>query len=215
MLKLYHYPISPYGWIARMALAEKGLDYESHEPWDRNDNPEMSEYNPLNRTPTLVCDGKGVYESMAIAEFLEERHPERPLLPMDAFSRAHVRALCSIIQADLLPEVAKLGRAVLDFKAWDIKSGQAPPQRAEVDAAARDEAAANVERVLGNLVKASTRDPFLAGPFSLADIALTPLATNLGFRDFDLAARAAPVAAWLTRIRQRPSYAASKPPYAP
>ncbi|CAH0520162.1 unnamed protein product [Peronospora belbahrii] len=59
--------------------------------------------NPNQRLPTLVVDGHILPQSGAILEFLEETHPEKPLLPTDAFARAQVRNLCAIIGCDIQP----------------------------------------------------------------------------------------------------------------
>lgn len=218
MLKLYNFPTSPYGWIARMALAEKGLPFASAEPYDRTDNPELAAWNPLNRTPTLVCDGKAVFESWAILEFLEDRFPEPRLIPGDAFQRARARAIASMIYLDLLPEVSKLGRAVLDWAGWDRTSGRPPSMKPadQIDAKARDEALKGSLKVLGHLDRFAQQGPWLAGgDFSIADIVLTPWVTNLGLRGFDAFPQIPAVAAWHERLRARPSFAASKPAYVP
>lgn len=216
MIKLYHFPASPYGWIARMALAEKGLTYESSHPYDRKDNPELAALNPINRTPTLVIDGRVAYESFAIMELLEEKYPEPALLPRDAFDRARARALTCMAYMDLLPEVAKVGRAVLDFVNWDAKAGGPPPLRpaADVDAKMRDEGVAGVTRVLGNIEKVLGDNPWMAGPaFTMADIAFTPFVTNLALRGYAMPDDLKRIAAWHERLRKRPSFAASKPTY--
>ena len=57
----------------------------------------------VQRIPTLVVDGHVLPQSNAILEFLEETHPEKPLLPTDAFARAQVRNLCAIIGCDVQP----------------------------------------------------------------------------------------------------------------
>jgi maleylacetoacetate isomerase len=50
-----------------------------------------------------VVDGHAIPQSGAILEFLEETHPEKPLLPRDPFARAQVRNLCAIIGCDIQP----------------------------------------------------------------------------------------------------------------
>lgn len=215
MLKLYHFTQSPYGWMARMALAEKGLAYEGVQPHDKKDNPELSRLNPWNKTPTLICDDKAVFESMAVLEFLDERYPDPPLMPKDLFERARVRAALASVYIDLIPEVAKIGRSVLDFAAWDLKGGGPPPMRAadKIDVKTRDEGIAGSTKVLGNFATLMGDGPFLAGAFSLADIALTPFVANLPLRGYQLPAELSGIAGWYERIRTRPSFAASKPAY--
>lgn len=215
MLTLYHFTQSPYGWMARMALAEKGLAYEGQQPFDKKDNPELSKLNPWNRTPTLVCDGKPVFESMALLEFLEERYPDPPLMPKDLFARARARAAMASVYIDLIPEAAKIGRSVLDFQAWDLKGGGPPPKKAAdaVDVKMRDEGTAGVTKVLGNFASLMGEGPYLAGDFSLADVVLTPFVANLPLRGYEMPPELAAIAGWYERIRGRAAFAASKPSY--
>src|SRR5690606_21177046 len=68
--------------------------------FDRGDtrSPEFLAVNPRGKVPTLVDDGLVLWESSAIAEYLEDRYPERPLLPRDPAARALVRRL--VIETD-------------------------------------------------------------------------------------------------------------------
>ena len=75
---------SPYARKARIALAEKSLDFElvTEVPWNRDAS--AHDYNPLGKIPVLILDdGETVYESRLILEYLELKHPEPPLLPRD------------------------------------------------------------------------------------------------------------------------------------
>ena len=60
--------------------------------------------NPQMRVPALELDsGDVILQSLAIAEYLDETHPNPPLLPKDALARAHVRAVAQIIACDIHP----------------------------------------------------------------------------------------------------------------
>ena len=75
---------SPYARKVRIALAEKGIPFElaTEVPWDST--TETPAYNPLEKLPVLVLpDGRGLYKSRFILEWLEAKHPEPPLLPAD------------------------------------------------------------------------------------------------------------------------------------
>lgn len=50
-----------------------------------------------------MANGHTLPQSGSILEFLEEAHPEKPLLPIDTFARAQVRNLCAIIGCDIQP----------------------------------------------------------------------------------------------------------------
>jgi len=62
-----------------------------------------NEVNPMKGVPSLVVDGKIIAESVAIMEFLEETHPNPPLLPKDPFERAKVRQIVEAIASDIQP----------------------------------------------------------------------------------------------------------------
>lgn len=57
----------------------------------------------MQRVPALVVDGHAISQSGAILEFLEEAHPEKPLLPTDLLQRAQVRNLCALVGCDIQP----------------------------------------------------------------------------------------------------------------
>ena len=91
-MKLYDAPRCPYCARVRIALAEKGLDYETVEV-DLTDRPPwIYELNATGRVPVLD-DGFVLPESPVIMEYLEERYPETPLLPESPADRGLSRVL--------------------------------------------------------------------------------------------------------------------------
>ncbi|HEY5294233.1 MAG TPA: glutathione S-transferase family protein [Gaiellaceae bacterium] len=89
-MKLYDAPRCPYCARARIALAEKGLTYETIEV-DLNDRPAwIFDLNATGRVPVLD-DGFVLPESVVIMEYLEERYPDPPLLPAEPAERAQAR----------------------------------------------------------------------------------------------------------------------------
>jgi glutathione S-transferase len=91
MLTLYDAARCPYCARARIALAEKGLEYEVIEV-DLSDRPQwIYEKNPTGRVPVIEEDAWILPESSVILEYLEERYPEPPLLPPDPADRALAR----------------------------------------------------------------------------------------------------------------------------
>ncbi|MFW5678801.1 MAG: glutathione S-transferase family protein [Pseudomonadota bacterium] len=108
VLRLHHFPICPYSRKLRLALAEKGLDAElvPHDPWRREDR--LIALNPAAEVPVLEVDGLVLAESVAIAEYLEERFPTVPLGGEDAASRAEVRRLMLWFDTKFAREVTDL-----------------------------------------------------------------------------------------------------------
>ena len=96
MLELYHFDRSTAAQKVRIALAEKGLEWEGHyinTGFDKRDqhDPDYLKINPRGVVPTLIHDGKVIRESNVILEYLEDAFPAHPLRPADPFERAEMR----------------------------------------------------------------------------------------------------------------------------
>lgn len=107
-LRLYDYWRSSAAYRVRVALNLKGLVYESvavHLARDGGEQhaPSYIEVNPQKLVPALEIDGRVITQSLSIIEYLEERHPQPPLLPGDTAGRARVRALAMAIACDMHP----------------------------------------------------------------------------------------------------------------
>jgi maleylacetoacetate isomerase len=108
-VKLYSYFRSSAAFRVRIALNLKGLAYETlpiHLIKDggHNRRPEYRAINPQMRVPTLIAPGGEILiQSLAIIEYLDETHPQPPLLPKDPIARAKVRALSELIASDIHP----------------------------------------------------------------------------------------------------------------
>lgn len=108
-MKLYSFFRSSAAYRVRIALNLKGISYETasvHLVKDGGYNklPAFRAVNPQMRVPALVTDGGDVLiQSLAIIEYLDETHPQPPLLPKDPITRAHVRAIADLIACDIHP----------------------------------------------------------------------------------------------------------------
>jgi len=108
-VKLYSYFRSSAAYRARIALNLKGLPYDMESihltrGGGRQHSPEYRAINPQQRVPALRLDnGEVLIQSLAIIEYLDEIHPEPPLLPADPIARAHVRAVAQAIACDIHP----------------------------------------------------------------------------------------------------------------
>ena len=105
-MQLYGYWRSSAAYRVRLALAWKGLAATSI-PIDlrtgEQSGADFRAHSPQGLVPLLVDDGAALSQSLAIIEYLDETHPEPPLLPADALGRARVRSAALVIVADIHP----------------------------------------------------------------------------------------------------------------
>ena len=106
-MKLYNYFRSSASFRVRIALALKGLDVDYvpvHLLKNEQRDAAYMELSTAGLVPALVDDdGRRLHQSMAIIEYLDETHPEPPLLPAGAAGRARVRAIAQDIACEIHP----------------------------------------------------------------------------------------------------------------
>lgn len=107
-LVLYGYWRSSAAYRVRIALQLKQLEYADHPVHLVHDGgqqhaPDYAAMNPQQLVPCLRDGARTVTQSLAIMEYLDEAHPQPPLLPADARGRARVRALAQLVACDIHP----------------------------------------------------------------------------------------------------------------
>jgi maleylacetoacetate isomerase len=106
---LYSYFRSSAAYRVRIAFNLKGLGYDTvsihlQKEGGLNRKPAYRAINPQMRVPALKLDsGEIITQSLAIIEYLDEVHPQPPLLPRDRVERAKVRALAQLVACDIHP----------------------------------------------------------------------------------------------------------------
>ena len=159
VLTLYSAPDCVHCHRVRMTLAAKGVTYD-HVIVDLDNPPEdLLDLNPYNSVPTLVDRDLVLYDTSVICEYLDERYPHPPLMPVDPLSRARLRLAIVRIENDWLTQVD------------EIEKGGKPADVARKTL--RDDLVRNA-----SAFKASKF--FLSPEVSLADCALAPLVWRLG-----------------------------------
>lgn len=149
----------------RLVLAAKGVSYEL-VPVDLDAPPEdLLDLNPYNSVPTLVDRDLVLYDTNVICEYLDERYPHPPLMPVDPLSRARLRLSIVRLENDWLTLVD------------EIEQGGKPAEVAR--RTLRDEMIRNAPAF-----KASRF--FLSPEMSLADCAVAPLIWRLPSLGIDL-----------------------------
>lgn len=199
----------PYGVLrstnaskVKVIFEEKGLPYrvERLRPGDLwKKPPEMLAKHPLGKVPYIDDNGVIVYDSTVINKYLEERYPDPPLLPHDAIMRARARML-----ENFGDEAILVGDLPLIWMPWWSKPEERDTARMEKGREGlRTRALPYVERELEGR-------EYLCGTFTLADAPYMALAMVLEVDQMALDAFPR-VAAYLARLRTRPSYRSISP----
>lgn len=195
MIKLYDYPDCPFSQKVRVALAEKELEFERILVDLRNGEqrqPDFLKLNPYGRVPVLVDDDIVVYDSTIINEYLEDEYPSTPLMPEDSAGRARVRMFEDFADNSFTPQAG-------------LALAEVTKPEAERDAEKLRRYQSEIGRVLMRIESLLDGKPYLAGEFSLADIAFAPRLLILPQLGVDIDARLPGVIAWQARLRERPS----------
>lgn len=200
MRRLHHFQLSPFCRKVRLVMAEKKLVFESvpEKPWEPK--AELFPLDPSGQLPVVIEDGGfRISDSQAIAEYVEELHPDPPLLPKRPTDRAEVRRLTAWFDRFFFGEVTS---TVIREKLLKRYANAAPPP----DLAALRRSLESMRNHMGFIVKLLEQRDNLAGPLSLADFTA---AAHLSCVDYfgDVPWDAFPKAKeWYARLKSRPSF---------
>jgi glutathione S-transferase len=199
MLRLFHVPLSPFCRKVRLTLAEKRQEVELVEERFWEGSAEFLRRNPAGKVPVLRMDGRMLSESQAICEYLDELHPEPPLLPRDPAGRYEVRRLCSWFDDGFHHEVT----ANLLYERLNKKlMGKGYPDSEKIKAGAK-----RIKFHLDYMGWLLEHRRWLAGnALTLADFAAAAHLSCLDYiSDVDWERNAA-LKAWYATIKSRPSF---------
>ena len=189
VMNLFSSASCPQSHRVRIVLAEKGITVEIVDV-DTNHKPEdLLDLNPYNTVPTLVDRELVLYDPRAIMEYLDERFPHPPLMPVDPVSRARTRLALFRIEQDwyeLVPQLESRGEKTAS-KARKIL---------------RDSLTASAEVF-------AAKDFFLSDEFSLVDASVAPILWRLKHYGIELPRQAKPVMDYAERIFERETFQAS------
>ena len=198
-MRLYSGPLSLFTGKVRIALADKGLDYELVSvPFSRAGyqpkHPAVVAANPKAQVPVLEDGALTLYDSTLILEYLEDRYPEPPLYPADPVGRARCRQLEAAADEILFPSVFELITEVFY-----------QPDAARRNAERVRRATAAIAAHYDGLEPQLAERDWLCDAFSVADIGYfltVTFATSLGA---PLGAAHPRLRAWYDRTLARPS----------
>ena len=187
-MKLYAGSNCLYGHACRIVLKEKDVDCDVLNPAD---DPEfdLTELNPYGESPTLIDRELVLYGDNVITEFLDERLPHPPLMPLDPIGRGRARLLIARLQRDWLSEVKRLldqGKPLdkkLKKSLWDGLLAMSPIFLTQ-------------RYAMGN-------------EFSLVDCYLAPLLWRLSVMDVTLPRQGQAVMDYSARLFERSTFQAS------
>lgn len=189
VMTLFSSPLDPYCHRARIVLCEKGINFEINS-FEGEDLPEdLLDINPYQSVPTLVDRELVLYNSQVIVEYLDERFPHPPLMPVDPVSRAKTRLAMHRIDSDWYSQI-------------DILEGS--------DNKAKDQARKILRDSLASSAEVFAFKPyFLSDDFTLVDCAIAPLLWRLEEYGIELPAQAKVIHEYAERVFERESFQAS------
>lgn len=199
-MKLYHFPPSTNSLKVRIALLEKGLEFESvviDLTKREQKDPEYLKVHPFGQVPALDDDGFIVYDSTVINEYLEDEYPHPALLPSDSEDRAHARLMEDYRDNVVNPHFVTL---IHEYR-------KPEPER---DSVLVQEACRQIADAFALVERQLQGKEYLARTFSLADIAYMPDIALLERFDVPLDPDFKNVAGWIERLRTRASYSATQ-----
>lgn len=172
----------------RLVLAAKGVSYERVLVDPARPPEDLIDLNPYGNTPALVDRELSLYDTAVICEYLDERYPHPPLMPIDPLSRARLRLAAVRIERDWLPEVDT------------IRAGGRPAE------AARKRLR---EQLLASLPLFKAARFFLNPEMSLIDCLVAPVIWRLSWLGIDLGREGKPIIDYGERLFHSQGYARS------
>ena len=175
----------------RLVLAAKGVSYERVMVDPVKPPEDLLDLNPYGITPTLVDRDLTLYNTAVVCEYLDERYPHPPLMPIDPLSRARLRLATVRIELDWLPEVDT------------IRAGGKPAE------AARKRMR---EQLLASLPLFKASRFFLNPEMSLTDCLVAPVVWRLPWLGVDLGREGKPILDYGERLFASQGFSRSMTP---
>jgi RNA polymerase-associated protein len=172
----------------RLVLAAKGVTYDLILVDPAKPSQDLLDLNPYHSLPTLVDRELTLYDTAVVCEYLDERYPHPPLMPIDPLSRARLRLASVRIERDWLPEIEH------------IKAGGRPADVARKRLR---------EQLLSALPLFKASKFFLNPEMSLADCLVAPVVWRLPSLGVDLGREGKPIMDYGERLFHSQGYARS------
>jgi RNA polymerase-associated protein len=187
VMTLFSKPADPWSHRTRLVLAEKGITIEIVDIDDGHLPEDLLDLNPYNSVPTLVDRDLVLYDSRVIIEYLDERFPHPPLMPVDPVTRAQFRLALYRVERDWYPLVEEI------MAGGDRK----PVTRARKELQ---------DSILSSAEIFAAKKFFLSDEFSLVDCTIAPILWRLPAMDIQIPSQARPIQKYMDEVFSRPSF---------
>ncbi len=187
VMTLFSKPTCIHSHRTRIVLAEKNINIDIVNV-DGPDLPEdLMDLNPYHTVPTLVDRDLVLYDSRVIVEYLDERFPHPPLMPVDPVTRAQFRLALFRIETDwyqLAEQFEVEGERRIASKSRKMLR----------------------ESILASVELFAAERYFLSEDFSLVDCSIAPVLWRLPAYGIELGSQAEAIESYMKRVFERPSF---------
>ena len=187
IMNLFSKPTCIHSHRTRIVLAEKNINIDITSVVGPDLPEDLMDINPYHTLPTLIDRDLVLYDSRVIIEYLDERFPHPPLMPVDPVTRAQFRMALYRIEQDwytLADKYAVNGEGKLATKPKKMSK----------------------ESILAAVDLFSIKDYFISDDFSLVDCTIAPILWRLPEYGIDLGQNAAAIDNYMDRVFDRPSF---------
>lgn len=186
-MTLFSAPNDPWSHRTRIVLAEKGISIDIVSVEAGRFPEDLLDLNPYHSVPTLVDRDLVLYDSRVIIEYLDERFPHPPLMPVDPVTRAQFRLALYRIERD-----------------WYGLAQQ-------IDSEPDKKQTVKIKKILRDTILQSTdlfkvKPYFLSDEFSLVDATIAPVLWRLPYYEIELGPQAAPIEKYAGLVFARPAF---------
>ncbi len=182
-MALFSDPLDHYSHRVRIVMCEKGVSSEIIDTDSNNLTDEILEVSPYAELPVLADRDVCLYDSVILMEYLDERFPHPPLLPVYPVSRAHIRLFIQRIQKDWC--------AIFDSLIAGVSEAKAKKMRTQLKS-----------QIMGMSPLLKEKDYFMSDDFSLVDCCIGPILWRLPLIGIELQkdAKTKPVYEYMQRV---------------
>ncbi|MEJ2172904.1 stringent starvation protein A [Gammaproteobacteria bacterium] len=187
VMTLFSRPTDIHSHRTRLVLAEKNINIEIVNVQGSELPEDLMDLNPYHTVPTLVDRDLTLYDSRVIIEYLDERFPHPPLMPVDPVMRAQFRLALFRIETDwysLAEEAESMSDGRLSSKSRKLLR----------------------ESILQSAELFGARPYFLSEEFSLVDASIAPILWRLPMYGIELGSQAESIEKYMTRVFARQSF---------